>query len=123
MENIFLIILQDLEKVGIGVCVFLMCYIANILLGSYKNVRIEGYEFDWHLIVNSIIKFIIIGFGITFVTTACTIIPIYSSYIGIEIEESTLNTINSTIVIGSFSTAAIKYLAEAISKIKNILGM
>ena len=122
MNEIFNIVLLNLEKVGIGVVLFLGAYLANILLGAWSNVKIEGYDFDWKLIGNSLIKFIVVGMGIGFLSVVISVIPAYATYIGIEIGAETMETIDGFVVIGSFLTATIRYAADAIGKLKNILG-
>lgn len=116
------IILMNLEKVGIGAALFLGAYIANILLGIWANVKIEGYEFDWKLILNSIVKFIVLGLGIALLSVVVSIIPDYATYVGITIEQEVLDTIDSIVIIGAFLTATIRYIGDGISKLKNILG-
>lgn len=115
------IILMNLEKVGIGVALFLGAYIANILLGIWANVKIEGYEFDWKLILNSIVKFIVLGLGIALLSVVVSIIPAYATYVGITIEQEVLDTIDSIVIIGAFLTATIRYVTDGIGKIKEIL--
>lgn len=116
------IILMNLEKVGIGAALFLGAYIANILLGIWANVKIEGYEFDWKLILNSIVKFIVLGLGIALLSVVVSIIPAYVTYVGITIEQEVLDTIDSIVIISAFLTATIRYIGDGISKLKNILG-
>lgn len=116
------IILMNLEKVGIGISLFLGAYIANILLGAWKNVKINGSQFDWKLILHSGIKFVILGIGVGILSVVVSIIPTYLTYIGIEIGAETMETIDSMVIIGSFITATIKYVADAVNKIKTILG-
>lgn len=116
------IILMNLEKVGIGAALFLGAYIANILLGIWANVKIEGYEFDWKLILNSIVKFIVLGLGIALLSVVVSIIPAYATFVGITIEQEVLDTIDSIVIIGAFLTATIRYIGDGISKLKNILG-
>ena len=122
MNDITYLILLNLEKVGIGVGLFLGAYLANILLGAWKNVKVEGYEFDWKLILQSIAKFIVIGVGIGILSIVVSIIPSYLTYIGIEIGADTMDTIDSMVIIGAFATATIRYIGDAINKIKEILG-
>ena len=123
MNEIFQLILMNLEKVGIGVVIFLGAYVANMCLGAWKNVTIEGYDFDWKLILNSIVKFIVLGLGITLLSIVVSIIPAYATFVGIEIGAEILETIDSLVIIGSFLTATIRYIADAINKVKVILGV
>lgn len=122
MNEIFNLVIFNLEKIGIGAILFLSAYVANILLGAWKNVKIEGYEFNWRLIAQSIIKFIVLGVGVGLLSIVISIIPMYLTYIGIEIGAETMETIDSMVIISAFITATIKYVADSIAKIKAILG-
>lgn len=118
-----MIVVNNLEKVGIGAVLFLLAYVANMGLGAWRNVKIEGYDFDWKLILQSVAKFIILGLCITMLSIATSLVPVYATYVGFEIAEDTLGTIDSLVIIGSFLTATIRYIVDAISKIKDILGV
>lgn len=122
MNEIFNLVIFNLEKIGIGAILFLSAYVANILLGAWKNVKIEGYEFNGKLIMQSIIKFIVLGVGVGLLSIVISIIPMYLTYIGIEIGAETMETIDSMVIISAFITATIKYVADSIAKIKAILG-
>lgn len=122
MNEIMTIVLLNLEKVGVGVALFLGAYLSNILLGIWSNVKIEGYDFDWKLIVQSLVKFVVLGLGVGILSVVVSIIPMYLTYIGIEIGAETMETIDSMVIIGAFATATIKYVTDALSKIKAILG-
>lgn len=122
MNNIMMIVIANLEKVGIGASLFLGAYIANILLGVWKNVKIEGYDFNWELILQSLLKFVVLGLGVGLLSVVVSIIPMYLTYIGIEIGAETMETIDSMVIISAFITATIKYVADSIAKIKAILG-
>lgn len=120
--DIFNLILMNLEKVGVGVLIFLGAYIANMCLGAWKNVKIEGSDFDWKLIGQSILKFIVLGVGIGILSCVVSVLPAYATYIGITIEQEVLDTIDSLVIIGAFITATIRYVTDAIDKIKTVLG-
>ena len=115
-------ILMNLEKVGIGAGLFLLAYIANMGLGAWQNVKVVGMDFNWQLILQSAIKFVVLGLSIAVLSIAVSIIPEYATYVGIEIDAETLSTIDSIVIIGAFLTATIRYLADALSKLKNILA-
>lgn len=121
MNEIMTIVLLNLEKVGVGVALFLGAYLSNILLGIWSNVKIEGYDFDWKLIVQSLVKFVVLGLGVGLLSVVVSVIPMYLTYIGIEIGAETMETIDSMVIIGAFATATIKYVTDALSKIKAIL--
>lgn len=122
MNDIITLILTNLEKVGIGAGMFLCAYLANIFLGIWSNVKIEGNTFDWRIIGNSVLKFVFMGLGIAFLSIVVSAIPAYATYIGIEIGAETMETIDSLVVVGAFMTATIRYVTDAIIKLKTILG-
>ena len=122
MNEIMAIVLLNLEKIGVGVGLFLGAYLSNILLGVWKNVKIEGYDFDWKLILQSLVKFVVLGVGVGLLSVVVSLIPMYLTYIGIEIGAETMETIDSMVIIGAFATATLRYVGDAIGKLKTILG-
>lgn len=115
-------IILNLEKVGFGLLLFVAVYFSNMMLGAWKNVKIEGIDFDWKMILQSVVKFIVLGLGIALLSISISFIPVYATYVGIDIGVETLNTIDSVVIIGSFLTAIIKYAVDAVGKIKSIFG-
>ena len=122
MDEIFTLVLVNLEKIGIGVVVFLGAYFSNMGLGAWKNVKIEGYDFDWNLILQSIVKFIVLGLSLGLLSMVVSVLPAYITYVGISINPDTMQTIDSIVIIGTFLTATIRYVSDAISKLKEILS-
>lgn len=122
MTDILSLILLNLEKIGFGVLLFLGAYLANIGLGAWKNVKIDGGSFDWKLIAQSAVKFGVLGLSLALLSIVLTLIPAYATYIGIEIAADTMETIDSIVVISAFLTATIRYAVDAVSKIKGIIG-
>ena len=102
--------------------IFLGAYLANIGLGAWKNVTIEGCEFDWKLIGRSALKFLVIGISIGLLSCVVSVLPAYITYIGIVIEPEVLDAIDSLVIIGAFITATLRYTGDAIGKLKTILG-
>ena len=122
MDEIFTLVLVNLEKIGIGVGIFLGAYFSNMGLGAWKNVKIEGYDFDWKLILQSIIKFIVLGLSLGLLSMVVSVLPAYTTYVGISINPDTMQTIDSIVIVGTFLTATIRYVSDAISKLKEILN-
>nr|DAG70788.1 MAG TPA: hypothetical protein [Caudoviricetes sp.] len=122
MNEILLSMVDNLEKVGIGVLLFLMAYISNMALGAWRSVKIDGYVFDKKLILQSIVKFFVLGVGIALLAIVASLIPSYMIYTGVTIEEATVETIDNIIIIGAFLTATVRYWIDGISKLKEILG-
>lgn len=115
-------ILVNLEKVGIGAALFLGAYISNILFGIWKNVKISGYAFNWRLILESVLKYIILGVGIAMLSVVISAVPQYAAYVGIEIGQDTIELIDSVVIIGAFLTTTLRYSVDSISKLKDILS-
>lgn len=122
MNELITLILTNLEKVGIGIALFMGAYLSNMGLGAWKNVKIDGSQFDWNLIGQSLVKFLVLILSLGLLSVVTSILPAYATYIGIEISAETMETIDGLVIIGAFMTATIKYVGEAISKLKTILG-
>lgn len=122
MTDIMILVLDNLEKIGIGVFLFLCAYLANMGLGAWKNVKIGGSAFDWTLIKQSIVKFIVLILSIALLSIVVSVIPAYATYIGIEIGAETMETIDSLVIVGAFLTATVRYIGEGVTKVKEILS-
>lgn len=120
--DIITLVLLNLEKVGFGVAIFLGAYLSNICLGIWRNVKIEGYEFDWKMIGQSVLKFIVLGLGISLMSIVVSVLPEYMTYVGIVIEDETMAVLDSVVIITAFVVACAKYVKDAYSKLKEILG-
>ena len=122
MTEIFQIVIENLEKVGIGALLFLGAYISNVCLGAWRSVKIEGYDFDWKLIGQSLMKFAVLGLGIGLLSIVVSILPVYMTYVGIVIEDETMAVLDSIVIITAFVVACTKYVKDAYDKLKEILG-
>ena len=122
MNALMTIVIANLEKVGIGVLLFLGAYLSNICLGVWRNVKIEGYDFDWKLIAQSAVKFIVLGVGIGLMSIVVSILPVYMTYVGIVIEDETMAVLDSIVIITAFVVACGRYVKDAYGKLKEILG-
>lgn len=120
--DIMTIVVDNLEKVGIGVVLFLGAYLSNICLGAWRNVKIEGYDFDWKLIAQSAVKFVVLGIGIGLMSIVVSILPEYMTYVGIDITDEAMQVFDSIVIVTAFMTAAVKYVKDAYAKLKDILG-
>ena len=120
--DIMTVVVDNLEKVGIGVVLFLGAYLSNVCLGAWRNVKIEGYDFDWKLIGQSLIKFVVLGVGIGLLSVVVSTLPIYMAYVGIDIADDTMQVLDSIVIITAFVLATAKYVKDAYEKLKDILG-
>ena len=123
MEDIVMLIAINLEKVGFGGLLFLAAYLSNMGLGAWKNVRLEGYGFDWKLITQSCLKFVVLGLSIAVLSMVVSVVPAYATCIGIEIGAETMETIDALVIVSAFLTATIRYVMDALVKLKTILGV
>lgn len=121
--DIITLVLLNLEKVGFGVAIFLGAYLSNICLGIWHNVKIEGYEFDWKMIGQSVLKFVVLGLGISLMSIVVSVLPEYMTYVGIDIADETMQVMDGIVIIGAFVTAACKYVKDAFQKLKDILSV
>ena len=122
MNALISIVIANLEKVGIGALLFLGAYTSNICLGAWRSVKIEGYDFDWKLIGQSLVKFAVLGLGIGLLSIVVSILPMYMTYVGIVIEDETMAVLDSIVIITAFVVACAKYVKVAYGKLKEILG-
>lgn len=119
--NIVYCVLDNLEKVGFGAVLFLGAYVSNICLGAWRNVKIEGYDFDWRLIGQSLLKFVVLGIGIALLSIVISLLPEYMSYVGIDITDEAMEVLDSVVIISAFVVAAYRYIKDAYEKLKEIL--
>ena len=122
MTEIFQIVIENLEKVGIGALLFLGAYMSNVCLGAWRSVKIEGYDFDWKLIGQSLVKFAVLGLGIGLLSIVVSILPVYMTYVGIVIEDETMAVLDSIVISTAFVVACAKYVKDAYGKLKESLG-
>ena len=122
MSSLLMIVVDNLEKVGIGALLFLGAYMSNVCLGAWRSVKIEGYDFDWKLIGQSLVKFVVLGLGIGLLSIVVSILPVYMTYVGIVIEDETMAVLDSVVIITAFVVACAKYIKDAYGKLKEILG-
>lgn len=122
MVDVWSLVLVNLEKVGIGAALFLGAYLANMGLGVWKNVKVDGGSFDWKLIGQSILKFLVLIASIGVLSVVVSIVPAYATYIGVEIGAETMETIDSLVIVGAFLTATVRYIGDGVAKVKDILA-
>lgn len=115
--------MTDLEQVGIGCAIFLGAYLSNMGLGAWKGCKIDGMSFNWKRILNSVYKFVVLSVSIVLLTVVVTIIPLYATYTGLEIDAELLKTISALTIIGSFTAATLHYIGDSFNKIRAILGL
>lgn len=123
MNEILNLILVNLCKAGIGALMFIIIYLGNMGLGAYKNVKINGYDFDKQLMLQSIVKYLVLAFSISAITIGVTMIPAYAIYVGVDIPQEYVENISSVVIFSAFVLGSCVYAVDAIRKIKTILGL
>lgn len=116
------LVLSNLEKVGAGVLLFLGSYLSNMCLGAWRSVKVEGYDFDWYMIANSAVKFVVLGVGIALLSIVVSILPAFITYVGIDVADETMQVLDSVVIVVAFVIASCKYAKDAYTKLKEILG-
>ena len=122
MHALISTVIANLENVGTGALPFLGAYMSNICLGAWRSVKIEGYDFDWKLVGQSLVKFAVLGLGIGLLSIVVSILPVYMTYVGVVIEDETMAVLDSVVIITAFVVACAKYIKDAYGKLKEILG-
>ena len=116
------IIIMNLEKIGFGMLMFMGAYLANMGLGAWRNVKIDGASFDWKKIAQSAVKFVVLVVSMGIMSIVASVIPVYATFIGIEIGAEVMETIDAMVIVGAFMTATIRYIGDAITKVKDLLA-
>lgn len=116
------IIVMNLEKIGFGMLMFMGAYLANMGLGAWRNVKIDGASFDWKKIAQSAVKFVVLVVSMGLMSIVASAIPAYATFIGIEIGAEVMETIDAMVIVGAFMTATIRYIGDAITKVKDLLA-
>ena len=114
-------VLDSLQNVGIGLGLYLMAYIANMLFSTYYNIKMCGWSFDKTKFFNSILKAIVFIVGVAFLVTAITALPMFADVVGFTIPDEYLDVFSTLVIISIPLGAAIYYIKEAFLKMKNIL--
>ena len=122
MENFINLIIINLSKIGIGVLLFLVAYLSNMGLGAWHNVKIEGHDFNWKLIGNSLIKYIILLFSLAGLCIVITAIPEYMKYVGMNIPDEYSIVVDNIVIVGAFIGGTLFYVKDGITKLNKIIS-
>ena len=121
MEQVLQQILINLERVGVGVLLFLIAYGSNMGFSIYLNTKILGGSFDKSKIINSLLKILAFSVGATLLCVAITGIPIFANYVGFVIPDEYSEVFENLAILGVFLVAACRYVLESYNKMKLIL--
>lgn len=115
-------ILNNLTNVGSAMIIFAMAWASNCLFGLYGNIALEGEKFDWKRFLRSILKVFIFVFGLGFLVTVVTALPIFANQVGWAIPQEYQEAISSLALISVVMIVTVKYVKEAFQKFMEILN-
>lgn len=116
------LVLENLKYTLYGSALFAAAYVANMLLGIFKNVFVLRENFDWHKIYRSAIKIAAVAGGCILLSVTITTLPQFATMVGWDIPKEFAEAFSALAIIGIFLYSTCKYVIEAISKLSNILA-
>ena len=122
MELFFKELISNLTIIGLGIVIFVFCYASNMFFSAWKNVKISLEKFDWHRVLDGVIKCGVFCAGMALMCVGITSIPIYCNAIGFTIADEFIEYFKILTVAGIFITSSCRYIVEAFGKAKEIIG-
>jgi len=104
----------SLVKVGYGVAIFAICWLANFCVSLYKNIAIDKDNFEWKRLLNGVIKCLVVVAGTALLTIGIVCIFQYIAFCGIAIPSS-LTGIDVITVVVIYASASIYYIKQTIT--------
>ena len=121
-DNILAEIVVNLQKVGIGLGIFILMYISNMGASIYYNIKILGDKFSSQKLIDSGIKVASLAVAIIAFCLSVTLVIPWVNYVGLPIPEEFSDVLNMVAMCGVALTGIVKYGKEAFSKISKILN-
>ena len=121
-DNILAEIVVNLQKVGIGLGIFILMYISNMGASIYYNIKILGDKFSSQKLIDSGIKIAALAVAIIAFCLSVTLVIPWVNYVGLPIPEEFSDVLNMVAMCGVALTGIVKYGKEAFSKISKILN-
>ena len=121
-DNILAEIVVNLQKVGIGLGIFILMYISNMGASIYYNIKILGDKFSSQKLIDSGIKVASLAVSIIAFCLSVTLVIPWVNYVGLPIPEEFSDVLNMVAMCGVALTGIVKYGKEAFSKISKILN-
>ena len=121
-DNILTEIVVNLQKVGIGLGIFILMYISNMGASIYYNIKILGDKFSSQKLIDSGIKVASLAVAIIAFCLSVTLVIPWVNYVGLPIPEEFSDVLNMVAMCGVALTGIVKYGKEAFSKISKILN-
>lgn len=121
-DNILAEIVVNLQKVGIGLGIFILMYISNMGASIYYNIKILGDKFSSQKLIDSGIKVASLAVAIIAFCLSVTLVIPWINYVGLPIPEEFSDVLNMVAMCGVALTGIVKYGKEAFTKISKILN-
>lgn len=121
-DNILAEIVVNLQKVGIGLGIFILMYISNMGASIYYNIKILGDKFSSQKLIDSCIKVASLAVAIIAFCLSVTLVIPWVNYVGLPIPEEFSDVLNMVAMCGVALTGIVKYGKEAFTKISKILN-
>ena len=121
-DNILAEIVVNLQKVGIGLGIFILMYISNMGASIYYNIKILGDKFSSQKLIDSGIKVASLAVAIIAFCLSVTLVIPWVNYVGLPIPEEFSDVLNVVAMCGVALTGIVKYGKEAFTKISKILN-
>ena len=121
-DDILSEIVVNLQKVGIGLGIFILMYISNMCASIYYNIKILGDKFSSQKLIDSGIKVASLAVAIIAFCLSVTLVIPWVNYVGLPIPEEFSDVLNMVAMCGVALTGIVKYGKEAFTKISKILN-
>ena len=121
-DHILAEIVVNLQKVGIGLGIFILMYISNMGASIYYNIKILGDKFSSQKLIDSGIKVASLAVAIIAFCLSVTLVIPWVNYVGLPIPEEFSDVLNMVAMCGVALTGIVKYGKEAFTKISKILN-
>lgn len=113
-------VVDNLQKVGIGIGIFVLMYISNMGASIWYNVKILSEKFSWSKIKDSGIKVLCISISIICFCLGVTLVLPWINYAGLEIPQEFNDVLNIVAMCGVALSGIVKYGKEAFTKLQKI---
>ena len=121
-DDILSEIVVNLQKVGIGLGIFILMYISNMGASIYYNIKILGDKFSSQKLIDSGVKVASLAVAIIAFCLSVTLVIPWVNYVGLPIPEEFSDVLNMVAMCGVALTGIVKYGKEAFTKISKILN-
>lgn len=115
-------IIANLQNTLCAMIIFLCAYLANVLFGTWYNVKIRNQPFDRQRILTSLLKILVFVVGLALLVISITALPIFADQVGWAIPPDYQDVFADLVIIAAVLTVSIKYIKEALAKLNAILN-